>query len=59
MICKFCLFEGNKEDLCSPCYCDGSQKYVHANCLIKYLLINNKTQCPTCKYPFIEKQKKK
>ena len=31
--CRFCLEPAPREDLVSPCACDGSQKYVHLSCL--------------------------
>jgi len=32
--CRICLEEDeNINDLISPCQCDGTQKYVHSNCL--------------------------
>ena len=31
--CRICLDDDLKENLCSPCKCKGSQKYVHERCL--------------------------
>ena len=31
--CRICLDDDVEENLCSPCKCKGSQKYVHEHCL--------------------------
>lgn len=43
-ICRFCLFEQADYDdpLINPCTCTGSMKYIHINCLRKWL--NSKLQ---------------
>ena len=46
--CRICFSEGNFEDknpLISPCNCTGSVKYIHLNCLRKWLTskINTKS----------------
>lgn len=48
--CRIC-FEGDiVKNLCSPCACDGSMKYVHKECLGKWLSTShsNKNTCETC-----------
>lgn len=43
-MCRFCLFEQSEPDdpLIQPCTCSGSMKYIHINCLRKWL--NSKIQ---------------
>ena len=53
-ICKFCFEEGNFDDLCCPCDCKGTQKYVHGRCIVKYIIVSKKNECPSCKYKFID-----
>lgn len=53
-ICRFCLDSSDEEDLCSPCKCKGSQKYVHGRCIIKHLLLSGKKECSVCKYKFVD-----
>lgn len=31
--CRICLDEDTIENLCSPCNCNGTSKYIHPNCL--------------------------
>lgn len=55
-VCRFCFEEGDINDLCCPCNCKGSQKWIHGKCILKYVILNNKSECPTCKYGFVEEQ---
>lgn len=34
--CRICLETDDEENLCSPCKCIGTQKYVHKECLNKF-----------------------
>lgn len=34
--CRICLETDEEENLCSPCKCIGTQKYVHKECLNKF-----------------------
>lgn len=59
--CRIC-YEINSSEinpLITPCKCDGSLKYIHYNCLNKWLLArihNNKYKCEICngEYIFLE-----
>lgn len=67
-MCRVCWMDGMEEDnpLVSPCSCTGSVKYIHFNCLQKWLLSkmtckegqNHQTlswkqfECDLCKDPF-------
>mgnify|MGYP002011093698 CR=1 FL=1 len=31
--CRFCLEDAEEDQLVAPCNCDGSHKFVHAECL--------------------------
>lgn len=50
--CKFCLESDNEYNLISPCNCNGSLKYIHTNCLNKYINNYNKSSCEICKYKY-------
>jgi hypothetical protein len=47
MSCRIC-FE-SQEPLYSPCRCDGSIKYIHEECLLKWVLVTNRSACELCK----------
>jgi hypothetical protein len=53
--CRICLEHGNTP-LISPCNCQGTQKYIHLECLNRWRLenINNEkyTTCEICKREF-------
>ena len=53
--CRICLVNGNTE-LISPCNCQGTQKYVHQECLNRWRLenINNEKyrKCEICNREF-------
>ena len=34
--CRFCLEDADEDQLIAPCNCDGSHKYVHAECLAEW-----------------------
>ena len=50
--CRICF--DTEGGLCSPCKCDGSVKYVHTKCLLKWLRTrpNNTDSCELCKEPY-------
>ncbi|XP_056404520.1 probable E3 ubiquitin-protein ligase MARCHF10 isoform X2 [Hyla sarda] len=58
-ICRICLMGGEttENDLIAPCQCSGSLKYVHSECLKKWLLakiksgaeLNTVRTCEMCK----------
>ena len=47
MSCRIC-FE-SQEPLYSPCRCDGSIKYIHEECLLKWVLVTDRSTCELCK----------
>ncbi len=55
--CRIC-FENKSQNLplISPCLCEGSIKYVHQNCLKKWLIKSNikpeLAKCEICKYKY-------
>ena len=56
-ICRICFEKGEKNNpLISPCLCEGSIKYVHQNCLKKWLIKSNikpeLAKCEICKYKY-------
>ena len=34
--CRFCLEDAEEDQLVAPCNCDGSHKFVHAECLAEW-----------------------
>lgn len=53
-ICRICHCEADAENpLLSPCYCSGSLKYVHQNCLRQWLAASDTRSCELCKFNFI------
>ena len=59
--CRICLEEieadiFNIGDMIKPCNCDGTQKYVHRECLNKWLEFNKKNinyyRCPECLHEY-------
>ncbi|XP_060516519.1 E3 ubiquitin-protein ligase MARCHF8 [Cylas formicarius] len=53
-ICRICHCEADSENpLLSPCYCSGSLKYVHQNCLRQWLAASDTRSCELCKFNFI------
>ncbi|CAG9317943.1 unnamed protein product [Blepharisma stoltei] len=56
IICRICLDSSKQEDLIAPCKCNGTQKYVHQECLKLWLLHSDKDEmelssCELCKCP--------
>ena len=49
-VCKFCLEGDENEKLITPCKCNGSVKYIHKSCLLKWFDTGKKKNCPICKY---------
>ncbi|KAL1491077.1 hypothetical protein ABEB36_011730 [Hypothenemus hampei] len=53
-ICRICHCEADAENpLLSPCFCSGSLKYVHQNCLRQWLAASDTRSCELCKFNFI------
>ena len=51
MSCRIC-FE-SQEPLYSPCRCDGSIKYIHEECLLKWVLVTDRIACELCKETYL------
>ena len=52
-ICKICHCGGEGSfSLIAPCYCSGSLKYVHQECLQRWIKSSDIKRCELCKYPF-------
>ena len=52
--CKIC-YTGSEEagnPLMSPCLCAGSLKYVHHDCLVRWIKVAGLERCDLCKYKF-------
>lgn len=50
MICRFCQESENTDEnrLIAPCNCIGSVKYVHINCLYRWIESSNTNRCNLC-----------
>ena len=52
-MCKICHCGGEANvSLIAPCYCSGSLKYVHQECLQRWIKSSDIKRCELCKYPF-------
>lgn len=57
---RICHCEGGPElPLITPCYCSGSLRYVHQNCLQQWIKSSNIRCCELCKFQFIMQTKVK
>jgi hypothetical protein len=54
--CRICLSE-NEKDIVSPCHCKGSVKYVHKECLQKWVDVKGVLNCDLCKKKYNVKLK--
>ena len=51
--CRVCRDTGSEsEPLISPCKCDGSIRFVHEACLVKWLEIKKSETCELCGHKF-------
>ena len=62
--CRICFeIENNNNILISPCLCDGTSKYIHKKCLVKWRkLCGNiiaKERCMECRAPYLIEYKYK
>ncbi|CAO1310169.1 unnamed protein product [Diamesa tonsa] len=55
--CRICHENDNINPLLTPCYCSGSLKYVHQQCLQQWLTCSQTNSCELCKFPFIMQSK--
>ncbi len=56
--CKICHCGGDAAaPLIAPCVCSGSLKYVHQECLQRWIKSADISQCELCKYPFAMESK--
>lgn len=55
--CRICLEEDTYDNLISPCYCRGTNKYVHKKCLNQWRALSDNSEnidkCPTCKFNYV------
>ena len=59
-MCKICHCGGEANvSLIAPCYCSGSLKYVHQECLQRWIKSSDIKRCELCKYPFAMQAKVK
>ena len=49
--CRYCFDEDSPENLISPCICEGTMKYVHNRCLVRWYTMNPEIglRCSICK----------
>lgn len=57
--CRICLDTNNPEKMIKPCSCDGTSKWVHEDCLKKWIQTCNnpeaKLRCMECKTMYLKK----
>lgn len=47
--CRICLGLGdNDEEMCTPCQCTGSVKYIHVTCLKEWIKEKRSVKCELC-----------
>lgn len=55
--CRICLEDDFIENMISPCYCRGTNKYVHRKCLNQWRSLSenkdNLDKCPSCKFNYV------
>ena len=52
-ICRYCFSNSDtRGNLVAPCLCSGSLKYIHYDCLIRWIIYGNKMKCEICNIPF-------
>ncbi|KAI8337874.1 hypothetical protein BC941DRAFT_512879 [Chlamydoabsidia padenii] len=53
-ICRVCRCESTVQNpLYHPCKCSGSIRFVHQDCLLKWLSHSRKKYCELCEHPFL------
>ena len=59
--CRICMCSKEKKGnpLIHPCKCCGSLKWIHKECLLKWITTSNNYECPQCKYKYIIKKQTK
>ena len=60
LTCRICFEEENRHEttMISPCECKGSVRYVHLECIEKWLQLNYKLNyCELCKHEFRMKRR--
>jgi len=57
-LCRICQDMGDPDqEVCIPCECAGSMKYVHTNCLKEWMRQKASLQCEICHKPYTNKWK--
>ena len=57
-ICRICLDSDNQDNLISPCRCKGTSEFVHKECIMNWININdsenveNTKRCNQCTYQY-------
>lgn len=50
IVCRIC--RSNEQPLFHPCKCNGTIKYVHQDCLLKWIEHSQKKKCEVCNHEF-------
>ncbi|XP_035229333.1 E3 ubiquitin-protein ligase MARCH3-like [Stegodyphus dumicola] len=58
-MCRICYNGNSRERLLKPCQCKGTIKYVHRNCLERWLESTNCETCELCHFHFHTKRTRK
>ena len=51
------MVQAGEAPLVSPCFCCGSLKFVHQDCLQRWIKSSDIKRCELCKFPFIMQSK--
>ncbi len=53
--CRICLTDDEEENLIAPCYCKGTSRFVHRDCLDKWRCQHERSfyTCTECTTPFV------
>lgn len=52
-VCRICMSDEYPDDLCCPCDCKGSNKWVHGKCQITWVITAKRSTCEVCKYKWV------
>jgi hypothetical protein len=52
MFCRICLEVDRVDDLCCPCDCKGTSKWVHGRCQMHWMAVSGSRKCSVCNYDF-------
>ena len=51
--CRICMSSEESDDLCCPCDCKGTNKWVHGKCQIRWIIRSKRIDCEICGYKWV------